>query len=169
MTFWVPCANSKSSPNHYTCQKREAFNKYKVLSTRDFKVKKIRTLPRDCSPRVLCTGKLFLCEFVMAHASGGYCYCDRARAYHVRQFGNANLSISFAHWRETVDWTLLNCICLCPLFFFLSLFARIYLFISPRNRTRSCLFWRVVQVMEDLSSLLIINPSTCCLSEGVLG
>ncbi len=54
-------------------------------------------------------------------------------------------------------------------FLFLSLFARIYLFISPRNRTRSCLFWRVVQVMEDLSSLLIINPSTCCLSEGVLG
>ncbi len=56
-----------------------------------------------------------------------------------------------------------------PFLFPFSLSARIYLLISPRNRTRSCLFWRVVQVMEDLSSLLIINPSTCCLSKGVLG
>lgn len=84
--------------------------------------------------------KLFLCEFLMAHASGGYCrYCDRARAYHVRQFGNANLSISFAHWRETVEWTLLNCICLCPLLFFcVCLHGFIYSFRPGTEQGRVC-------------------------------
>lgn len=138
MTFWVSCANSKS--NHYTCQKREAFNKNGCFIHAGFQGEENKNATSRLFPTAFyALAKLFLCEFLMAHASGGYCYCDRARAYHVRQFGNANLSISFAHWRATVDWTLLNCICPCPLFFsFFCLLAFIYSFRPGTEQGRVC-------------------------------